>query len=65
MKSSKNHDDPAIWIQLADKIKDADRNKKKSTIKLQNEIDSILGQKDLKVIVPKNSEALNSFKTKV
>jgi hypothetical protein len=65
MKAIKKHTDTSVWIQLSEKIKDADEAKKREANELQEEIYMILGTKDLKVTIPKNSKALNSFRQAV
>jgi hypothetical protein len=64
MKAEKTHIESSAWTQLTDKIKEVDRLKKQSNMLLQQQIDSILGNKKLKINVPKNFKDSDLFKTK-
>lgn len=65
MKANKKHTESTVWIQLSEKIKDADDNRNREANELQEEIYMILGKKDVKVTIPKNSKALSNFTEKV
>lgn len=65
MKANKKHTDSTVWIQLSEKIKDADDNRNRDANELHEEIYMILGKKDIKVTIPKNSKALTHFTEKV
>lgn len=64
MKANKKHSESAVWIQLSEKIKDADNNRNKDVNELQQEIFMILGKKEVQVTIPKNSKILAHFKEK-
>ncbi|MBF4515803.1 hypothetical protein IRZ71_05590 [Flavobacterium sp. ANB] len=64
MKAENKQIEPSAWTQLTDKIKEVDRMKKQSNMLLQQQIDSILGNKKLKINVPKNFKETELFKTK-
>lgn len=65
MKATKKHADSTVWIQLSEKIKDADDNRNRDANELHDEIFMILGKKDIKITIPKNSKALSHFTEKV
>lgn len=65
MKANKKHSESTVWIQLSEKIKDADDNRNRDANELQEEINMILGKKDIKVTIPKNSKAVTRFTEKV
>lgn len=65
MKAIKKHTDTTVWIQLSEKIKDADDSRNREAKELHDEIFMILGKKDIKVTIPKNSKALNTLREKV
>lgn len=65
MKAIKKNADSTVWIQLSEKIKDADNSRDRDARELHDEIFMILGNKDVHVSIPKNSKALNSFREKV
>jgi hypothetical protein len=65
MKANKKYADSTVWIQLSEKIKDADDNRNRDANELHEEIYMILGKKDFKVTIPKNSKALTHFTEKV
>ena len=64
MKEKKKTIEPSAWTQLTDKMKEVDRMKKQSNMLLQQQIDSILGSKKLKINVPKNFKESDLFKSK-
>jgi hypothetical protein len=64
MKANKKHAGSAVWIQLSEKIKDADDDRNRDANELREEIYMILGKKELKVTIPKNSKALTHFTQK-
>ena len=65
MKATKKNADSTVWIQLSEKIKDADDSRIRDAKELHDEIFMILGNKDVKISIPKNSKALNSFRERV
>lgn len=62
MKADKKHFESTVWLQLSEKIKDSDELKKRNANELREEIYMILGKKDFKVTIPKNSKALIHFR---
>jgi len=65
MKATKKNADSTVWIQLSEKIKDADDSRNRDAKELHDEIFMIFGKKDVKISIPKNSKALNSFRERV
>ena len=65
MKANKKPSESTVWIQLSEKIKDADDNRNRDANELHEEIYMILGKKDVQVTIPKNSKALTHFTEKV
>jgi hypothetical protein len=64
MKAPKKSPESTVWIQLSEKIKDADDNRKRDANDLHDEIFMILGKRDLKITIPKNSKVLTHFTEK-
>lgn len=65
MKADKKHADSSIQQQLSEKIKDADDSRKRYSQELIDKISMILGSKDVRITIPKNSKALAQFINKV
>ncbi|POY35496.1 hypothetical protein C3K47_15670 [Solitalea longa] len=65
MKAINKNNDSIAWIQLSDKMRDAEETKYRDALELQNKVHMIMGTNDIKISIPKNSKALNSFKEKV
>lgn len=64
MKANKKHSESTVWIQLSEKIKDADSDKNRDANELREEIYMILGKKDVNITIPKNSKDLTTFTEK-
>ncbi|MBE7172360.1 MAG: hypothetical protein INR73_17365 [Williamsia sp.] len=64
MKPSKSNIDDATWRQLTEKMKEADQDKRRKDAELREKVNSVLGNRNLKITVPKNFDSRALLKAK-